>query len=157
MLPSSPPEGGLYDVDDPDHAVPRVHRSQLTATTFFQRYQKPGIPVIITGLLDDMPIWNLSFLNQKLGELELPVRYYGRDRYQQDKRQWTSSGSGVEAHLMRFSHYAEMLRNGEAYQKDAYLARCSLSNTPLADASSLHQSEAALGLNAPATSLNLWV
>jgi hypothetical protein len=137
--------------------VQRVSGVSLTAKEFFQHYQKPGIPVIITGLLEAEPDWTLDYLCQRLGDHAFPVRQYGRDRYQQDKRQWTSSGSGVPAVTLPFSHYADLLRNGAAQNQDLYLARCSLYQTPLSPLPNLRQAETQLGLRFPATHLNLWV
>jgi len=139
------------------HPIERVHLSSLKPEEFLGQYQRKGIPVIIKGLLNREPDWDLSYLCQHLNNQEFPIRYYGRERYRQDKRQWTSSGSGVDARTMLFSQYAEMLRNGEASEQDAYLARCSLQHTSLAEASSLRDAEEWLRLRLPATSLNLWV
>lgn len=137
--------------------VQRIDGSVLTQRDFFERYQKPGLPVIITGLLDTEPDWNLDYLCQQLGDRSLPVRHYGQERYQQDKRNWTTSGSGVPALTMPFSRYVELLRNGTAKQQDLYLARCSLNQTPLAHLPSIEQAEQRLGLKFPATPLNLWL
>jgi len=144
-------------IDSSVHQVQRVHSSSLTPELFFQRYQKPGIPVVVTGLFDDEPDWNLDFLCEKLGEQDFPVRFYGQQRYQQDKREWTSTGSGVEARTLKFADYAAMVRSGEAGTKDAYLARCSLKRSPTLDISRLERAEQQLGLTLPATYLNLWV
>jgi len=137
--------------------IQRVHGSGLTQRDFFERYQKPGLPVVITGLLDAEPDWNLDYLRQHLGDRSVPVRHYGQERYQQDKRNWTTSGSGVPALTMPFSHYVELLRNGTARQQDLYLARCSLNQTALAQVPSIEQAEQRLGLKFPATPLNLWL
>jgi hypothetical protein len=137
--------------------IQRISGSSLTAQDFFQQYQKPGIPVIITGLLEAEPDWDLNYLCQKLGDRPFPVRQYGRERYQQDKRQWTTSGSGVPAMTLPFSDYAAMLRNGTVREQDLYLARCSLQQTPLSALPNLRQAEEQLGLRLPATRLNLWL
>jgi hypothetical protein len=137
--------------------VQRVHGPALTQREFFQQYQKPGVPVIVTGLLEAEGEWDLDFLCQQLGDQPLPVRHYGQERYQQDKRNWTSSGSGVPAITLPFSRYAAMLRNGTVAQHDLYLARCSLQQTPLSDLPHLKQAEKHLGLRLPATHLNLWL
>lgn len=138
-------------------SVPRESISSLTSQQFFEQYQKPGKPVIITDSLNAEPAWTLKYLAQKLNHLTFPIRHYGRERYEQDKRQWTSTGSGVAARLMTFEQYAELLQSGEAYAQDLYLARCSLSNTPLANAPAIRAAEQQLGLKMPATDLNLWV
>jgi hypothetical protein len=36
----------------------------------------------------------------------LPVRQYGRDRYQQDKRAWADMGSGVALKNLAFKNLA---------------------------------------------------
>lgn len=135
----------------------RIHISSLSTKTFFEQYQKEGIPIIITGLLDSEPDWNLNYLCEKLGDREFRIRFYGRERYKQDKRTWSSIGSAVEGRSMSFAEYADLLRSGEAYKQDAYLGKCPLKETPLAELPTLKQAEAYLGLRMPATGMNLWV
>ncbi|NEQ27436.1 MAG: cupin-like domain-containing protein [Microcoleus sp. SIO2G3] len=145
---------------EPDNSVKplsRVPASSLSTKTFFEEYQKEGIPVIITGLLESEPEWNLDYLCEKLSNHEFRIRFYGRDRYKQDKRTWTSIGSAVEGKTMLFTEYADLLRSHEAYEKDVYLGKCPLEDTPLAEPSTLKQAEAHLGLRMPATGMNLWV
>ena len=149
-------------VEQPIQAVPRLDAQdttadQTTAELFFQHYQKPGKPVVLTGFLADCSAWNLNFLEQQLGDLVFPVRRYGQERYQQDKRQWKTAGSGVEAVQISFRRYLEQLRNGEAAAQDLYLARCALKDTPLAEPELLTQPEQQLNLRWPATPLNLWL
>lgn len=112
---------------------------------------------MVTGLLDEEFDWDLDYLCDRLGDQEFPIRFYGQQRYQQDKRMWTSTGSGVEAHILTFRKYAAMVRSGEAHEKDAYLARCSLKRSPTVNTALLERAEAQLGLNLPVTYLNLWV
>ncbi|MCU0570211.1 MAG: cupin-like domain-containing protein [Oculatellaceae cyanobacterium Prado106] len=123
---------------------------------FFEGYQREGIPVVIAGLLGNMN-WNLEYLSQTLKDVEFPVRFYGRERYEQDKREWKSIGSGVAVRTLTFCQYAELLRSGEAAAKDIYLARCALVNTPLATVPIVAQAEAQLGLKFPVIPLSLWV
>ncbi len=137
--------------------IDRIHATSFTTQEFSDRYQAPGIPVIVQGLLDEEPAWNLDFLCQALGDHVFPVRRYGQERYQQDKRQWTSSGSGVEAHSMTFADYAHHMTTGVAQQEDLYLGRCALTHTSLNAKPSLLHAEAWFNLKFPATALNLWV
>lgn len=137
--------------------VERIDKTSLTPDIFFQKYQKDGIPVVLTGLLDSMPVWDLDFLCEKLGDRQYPFRFNGWERYKQEKNQWTDVGSGVDSHNISLRKYAEMIRDKEAYNRDIYLGRCALKNTPLEDAPVLKQAEAQIGLKIPATSLNLWV
>lgn len=137
--------------------VAQLQAADLATSDFAEHYQKPGIPVVISGLCPPPTLWNLDFLEQQLGSLVFPVRRYGQERYQQDKRQWTSTGSGVEAINLPFSRYVELLRSGEARAQDLYLARCALGQTPLAEPQFLVEAEQRLGLRWPATTLNLWL
>lgn len=137
--------------------VERINKTSLTPEIFFHKYQKDGTPVVITGLLDSMPVWDLDFLCEKLGDREYPFRVNGWERYKQEKSQWSNTGSGVDSRSIRFRKYAEMIRDREAYKQDIYLGRCTLKNTPLEDTPDLKEAEAQIGLKIPATSLNLWV
>jgi lysine-specific demethylase 8/hypoxia-inducible factor 1-alpha inhibitor (HIF hydroxylase) len=138
------------------NSISRVDISSLTPETFVEQYQKTGIPVIITGLLKDCD-WNLDYLSEKLGEQQFLLRFYGKERYKYDKRQWKNIGSGVEAQNMLFSEYAAMLRNHQAHENDIYLAKCSIQNTSLANTNSLKNIGDNIGLNKPFSDLNIWV
>lgn len=96
-------------------SIARVDISSLTPEIFFEEYQKPGIPVIITELLANEPDWTLDFLCQNLGDRSVPIRYYGRDRDKQDKRSWKSIGSGIATQNIPFTEYAALLRDRKAY------------------------------------------
>lgn len=153
-----PQKSNSPNVEYPIGKITKIHISSLTPKTFFEQYQKASLPVIITGLLDVISPWTLDYLCEHLGNQAFPVRYYGRSRYDQDKRQWRSFGSGVETQIMPFSQYAEMLRNGEAYEQDNYLGHCSLKNTPLEkDLVYLEETEQQLGLKVAATYFNFWI
>ena len=136
--------------------IATLDMATLTSQKFQHRYWQPGVAVRITGLLQEQAPWTLDFLCQHLGDLHFPVRQYGRERYQHDKRDWLDMGSGVPVRSLSFRDYAAMIRNGEAHQQDLYLARCSLKGTPLEHASKLTQVEARMGLSFSVTALNLW-
>jgi len=144
-------------LSSPGSVIECIPVAALNPTDFHQRYRNPGIPIAIRGLITLSPEWDLNFLCQYLNDQVFPIRHYGRERYQQDKRTWSSSGSGVDAHCMTFADYTALIKSGEAYRQDLYLARCSLKETPLAVASNVKQAEDWLGLKFPATYLNLWV
>lgn len=140
--------------------IPRESASSLFQEQFAQRYQTLGLPVVITELFPPEWDWTLDYLCQVLGDRQFILRYYGHERYSQDKRTWTSIGSGVPPQTKPFSEYADLLRSGEASQHDIYLAKCPLYATPLMETEamqcvnrSLHQ----LGLIHSASPLNLWV
>lgn len=141
-------------------SIDRVPLAHLTPASFAHDYQSQSKPVIITGLLKPEWDWNLDYLSQQLGDQCFLLRYYGQERYQQDKREWTSIGSGVQVQSKPFSEYAALLRSHEAHEQDIYLAKCSLQDTPLADTEAIQTVKtelARLGLCHPASSLNLWV
>ncbi|MBW4652947.1 MAG: cupin-like domain-containing protein [Kaiparowitsia implicata GSE-PSE-MK54-09C] len=140
-----------------EFTVQRLAADCTQPDTFIQNYLKPGVPVVITGLLGQDAAWTVDFLRQHLGDRTFPVRHYGRDRYQQDKRTWDTVGSGVNVRTLTFNDYAALLENGEAHDQDLYLARSALTHTPLAQAPALVQAEQRLGFTSPVTALNLWV
>uniref|UniRef100_A0A0C1N283 Transcription factor jumonji jmjC domain-containing protein n=1 Tax=Tolypothrix bouteillei VB521301 TaxID=1479485 RepID=A0A0C1N283_9CYAN len=137
--------------------LPYVDVKSLTPEIFAEKYQRTGTPVVITGLLEQECDWNLEYLCEKLGDREFLFRYYGRDRYKQDKRQWKNIGSGVNMLRMPFTEYAEMLRNRKAHEDDIYLAKASINNTALADTQFLKIIGKQLGLTRPGSKLLLYM
>jgi len=144
-------------VSDTANRIAHIHVSSLTSEIFLETYQKQGRPVVITGLLDAEPDWNLEYLCQQLGNQEFVIRCYGSDRYQHDKRQWTDIGSGVELRKLRFIDYAGLLQSHVAHEQDMYLAKCPMQNTSLGKSSTFTAMRERLGLRSPATDLNLWI
>jgi hypothetical protein len=141
-------------------SIPRLSAKSLSPHTFAEQFQRPGQPVILTDLVDPAVDWNLDYLTQALQSQTFLLRYYGNDRYQQDKRLWTSIGSGVQAKQVRFEDYATLLRSREAHAKDIYLAKCSIAQTPLAQApilEAIHTQLHQLGLTTPVSDVNLWI
>ncbi|MEM7725674.1 MAG: cupin-like domain-containing protein [Cyanobacteria bacterium P01_A01_bin.45] len=138
------------------HQISTISASKFDVKIFRKKYLQQGKPVLITGLLDNQPTWNLDYLCENLGTQKFPVRIYGTQRYKQDKREWENIGSSVEYRTMTFNDYAEKLRNGEARQEDMYLGKCALTNTRLAVDSGLGDLGSKLGLKLPVTGLNLW-
>lgn len=138
-------------------SVDRVQASSLSSQQFCQHYLKPGMPLIVEGLLAAEPDWNLDYLCETLGQQVVPIRQYGRARYQQDKRLWTSVGSGVSTRNMTFAEYADYLKTGVAQQDDLYLGRTSIKDTPLDRQHHLHEAAAWFKLSLPVTYFGLWV
>ncbi len=139
------------------NSILRVDISSLTSETFAERYQKTGTPVLITGLLETEPDWNLEYLSEKFGNQAFLFRNYGGERYKQDVRQWKSIGSGVDMQSMGFTEYAELLRNQKAHESDICLGKCPLKNTTLADTPPLKTIGEKLNLTKPASDLNIYV
>ena len=146
-----------FGIENINNSVPRVDISFLRSEIFVEQYQNTGTPVIITGLLKDECDWNLDYLCDKLGKQEFLLRFYGNQRYRQDKRQWENIGSGVKAQILPFTDYAAMLRNHKAHENDIYLAKCSLKNTNIAKSDVFNNIGEKLGLNQPVSDLNIWV
>ena len=142
-------------LDNMTNSIQRVDITSLTPATFFEKYQKTGIAVVITGLIKECD-WNIDYLSEKLGNQEFFLRCYGHERYKQDKRKWTNIGSGVETQSLPFTEYADMLRNHKAHENDIYLAKSSIKNTPFAN-TDLTKIGEQLGLNKPFSDLNIWV
>lgn len=136
--------------------IQRVDGASLTPEVFFHDYQKTGVPVVITGLIRECD-WDLEYLCENLGKQRFLLRSYGKERYQQDKRLWANIGSGVEAQNLPFTDFAEMLRNRQAHEKDIYLAKCSIQNTPLAQTQSFQNLGYKLGLNESVSDFNIWI
>ena len=143
-------------------SVSRVSIANLTSETFFERYQKPGQPVILTDLLeaDCAATWNLEYLCQHLNNHKFLLRRYGKDRYSQDKREWTDIGSGVATEYRTFAEYAAMVRSRESFEQDIYLGKCAINHTPLYETDTIgliQQKLQGLGLTKPISPFNIWV
>ena len=137
--------------------ISRWDFTALTPEIFQAQYQRTGTPVVLTGLLHPGCDWDLDYLCEKLGDRELLVRVCGRDRYQQDKRQWQDIGAGIDSQPMPFSRYAEQLRDRTAQEQDLYLAKYPLKGTPLSHDEPLQQVGRRLGLTKPTSDVGLWV
>jgi len=150
------PKFSMYiTADKTNCSIARIELSSLTPEIFVEKYQKTGTPVVITGL--PAGDWDIDYLREQLDSQEFLFRYYGRERYQQDKRNWKNIGSGVPLQIMPFTEYVKLLQSHEAHEKDIYLAKCSLKDTNLANNDSLSSIGEKLGLTKPVGNLNLWV
>ncbi len=148
------------DISEFSRSIARVAISELTSDRFFEKYKKPGIPVVLTGVFQPDTDWNIDYLSHLLSNQEFVLRYYGKARYQQDKRQWTSIGSGVAPQTKPFLEYAELLQSGEAHEQDIYLAKCPIHDTPLIETEAIEDYKTAMnqiGFTQPASTMNLWV
>ncbi|NJR64330.1 MAG: cupin-like domain-containing protein [Leptolyngbyaceae cyanobacterium CRU_2_3] len=141
-------------------SVPKVSIDAFTPELFARHYRMPGVPVILTGMISPQCNWTLEYLGHLLGDQQFLLRRYGAERYQQDKRTWTSIGSGVPPESRLFAEYADLLRTRQAHEQDIYLAKCSIEHTPLLKTAAVEQITShfsQLGLQQPASRLNLWV
>jgi hypothetical protein len=122
----------------------------------FKQFQKQGKPAIVRGLIKEVD-WNLDYLEEQFGSQKFLLRFYGKDRYQRDKRDWKNIGSGVTTKLLPFNEYAELLKNHQARERDIYLAKCPLKNTPLGDLEYLRNIGDRLKLKHPVSDFNIWI
>jgi hypothetical protein len=122
----------------------------------FKRFQKLEKPLIVRGILLEVD-WNLDFLVEQLGDRKFPLRFYGKERYKLKKKDWQTMGSGVTTRILPFTQYAELLKNGQAHEEDIYLAKCSLTNTPLGKIQYLKNISDRLHLKHPVSDFNIWV
>lgn len=137
--------------------IPRVPIESLTTQDFFEKHRSANQPAIVLNLLPQQPSWDLDYLCHYLGDYPTPVRAYGRERYQQDKRQWQEIGRGMQPTTLSFAEFAQLIQRQEARDRDIYLAKFPLTNTPLAHHPVLEEMINRLGLRFPATSFNLWI
>ncbi len=139
------------------NTISHVSADALSQQTFSQKHLKPGLPIIIDGLLDTEVDWNLDYLCQQLSECSFRIRCYGQQRYQQDKRRWSSIGSGADMKQMHFHEYAKCLQSRQAHVEDMYLAKCPIGETPLGQSKAIQTLRDRLYLDTPVSDFNLWV
>lgn len=137
-------------------AIPKIDISELSSTSFLSDESWCNHPLILTGFLRADTHWNLDYLCETIGEKKFWFRCYGRERYQQNKDQWQSIGSGVDVREMSFNEYAEMLRNGQAKTEDIYLAKADLKQTKLRESPSLQTLGSKLNLR-PVTDYRMYM
>ena len=137
--------------------VPRWQASDLSPQAFARQHQLPGLPAIVEGAIDRDVDWNLDYLSEQLQDCSFLIRCYGQQRYRQDKRLWSNIGSGADVVQMPFPDYARCIRSGEAHERDMYLAKCALGNTPLGGSELLDKLGDRLPLDKPIRDFNLWV
>lgn len=133
-----------------EKTIPRIPAKELTPEVFSTDYQQQSKPVIITGLLVDLPEWDLDYLCANIGNEIFPVRLYQESNH-------SGVGSGVKSQNMTLNQYAELLRQPEGSNPGIYLGKCSLKNTVLADSPLLKNAERQIGLQNSVTGFNLWL
>lgn len=136
--------------------IQKIDISDSSLETVINKQYQENTPFVLTGLLGKDTQWSLDYLCETIGEKTFWFRHYGQERYQKDKQQWQTIGSGVEVREMPFHEYAQMLRHGQAQQEDIYLAKASLQNTPLREAPSLQTLGSKLNLK-PVTDYRMYM
>jgi hypothetical protein len=106
--------------------VDRVSIHDLTASIFRKKYRRYGIPVVITGLFDGIPDWNLEYLSETYGDSTFKVRHFGADRFSSPKKSWKNFG---DSRRLSFNEYAELIRSGKASQENMYLEQVPIGGT----------------------------
>jgi lysine-specific demethylase 8/hypoxia-inducible factor 1-alpha inhibitor (HIF hydroxylase) len=102
--------------------IQRVDVASLTTDTFFELYEKAGMPVVITGLLKECD-WNLDYLCEKLGNQEFSYGVTDRKGTSKTNVNGKNIGSGIETQIMPFTKYAELLRSHKAHEKRHLLSQ----------------------------------
>ena len=139
------------------HEVAQLAYDTNWVSAFKAKGLNPGTPLVLNGLLPERYEWNREFLEKRIGNDTFLIRQFGRERYQQDKRQWDSIGSGVESTSMSFSEYAITVESGQAYAEDLYLAKVPVTRTALVNEEALEGVAEKLPLKLPVTDWNLWI
>jgi hypothetical protein len=112
----------------PLNTVEKIHVKNIMLAEFYQRYRRISKPIVLQGLFEVVPRWNLNYLRQNLGEREYIIRYYGKGHFDVPKVEWKNYS---EFRPMKFSEYADMLENGSAREERAYLAQTAVADTSL--------------------------
>lgn len=109
-------------------AIARLNAAALSDPRVAARVQRLGQPTVIAEVATG---WDLAYLRDRLADCTVPVRAYGRDRYDLDKRQWRDIGRGRSPEWMPFAEFADLLVGGAARDRDLYLAKLPLQGLPL--------------------------
>lgn len=135
--------------------IDRVPLASLTPAEFHRRYRAPGIPMVMTGALDNLSDWSLEFLSGKLGHATYPVSIFGENYRQKPKREWKHL---CQVKQFTFEQYAQSLRDRSAHRHFIYLAQIPFGKTPLAEGmcEPIVELQARCGLE-PRGDMQLWL
>jgi Cupin-like domain len=109
-------------------SVPRVSIHDLNPKRFEQEFKIPGQPVVITEALESAIPLNLSKLVDVVGDVEVPVRVYGAERFSRPKTEWKSY---CEMRLMSVAQYCSHIEDDSAKLEHMYLALVEMGHTAL--------------------------
>jgi len=108
--------------------VPRISIHDLTPRRFYKEYQRPGKPLIITHALENATPLNIDKVVSMVGDLEVPIRNYGAERFTRPKTEWKKY---CEIQTYKVKDYCDLLSNGKAKQEHMYLALVEMGHTVL--------------------------
>ena len=111
------------------HQLERIHIADIKPTEFARAFRSgSGTPVLITGVLDGLDPCSLEWLQSKLPDAKLPVRYYGRDHFKKPKTEWKVYS---EIRQMTPAEYAASLTDRAARDENMYMAQVPIGETEL--------------------------
>jgi len=108
-------------------SIERVSIHYLTPELFFNEFQKHNQPVILTEAFNDALPVDVDKLMSLVGEMEVPVRAYGSERFTTPKAEWKNY---CEIRKMKVSQYCRLLRDGTAKRDSLYMAMIDMGKTP---------------------------
>ncbi len=116
------------DIAHSNHdAIERVSLSYLTPDLFRHEFQSQNKPVILTDAFSDAVPVDAEKLMSFVGEMEVPVRVYGSERFITPKEEWKNY---CEIRKMTVNDYCDLLLNGTAKRDSIYLAMVDMGATP---------------------------
>ena len=109
-------------------SVPRVSIHDLNPKRFTWEFKIPSQPVVITDALNAAIPLELSKLVSLVGEVEVPTRIYGAERFSRPKTEWKAY---CEMQSMTVSRYCSYIEDGTAKINHMYLALVEMGHTKL--------------------------
>jgi len=109
-------------------AVPRVSIHDLNPKRFTREFKIPGQPVVITHALESAIPLNISKLVDLVGDIEVPTRIYGKERFSRPKTEWKAY---CEMQSMTVAQYCRYIEDGTAKLDHMYLALVEMGHTKL--------------------------
>lgn len=108
-------------------SIERLSVHYLTPDIFFNEFQRQNKPVILTCAFDDSVPVDTEKLMALVGEMEVPVRAYGSERFTTPKAEWKNY---CEIRKMNVRAYCNTLRDGSAKRDSLYMAMIDMGQTP---------------------------
>lgn len=108
------------------YSIERISVDYLTPELFYNEFQRQNKPVILTDAFNDSIPVDIDKLMSLVGDMVIPVRVYGPERFITPKAQWKSY---CEIRHMTVSEYCDSLKNGVAKKESMYLAMIDMGKT----------------------------
>lgn len=108
-------------------SIERISVNYLTPDLFYNEFQRTNTPVILTDAFNDSIPVDTDHLMSLVGDMEVPVRVYGPERFNTPKSEWKSY---CDIRRMTVSDYCALIKNGTAKRESIYLAMIDMGKTP---------------------------